>query len=327
MWGNLQGWIIAAVLGLLLSFGLFQLATYNRVSIPTPEAENPLHLKPITFAISPNIVTPMADPRDAKDLYRLAIEDIRKSPDQYEAALTANTLNQLSHLKSVKLLLDASSFSKMTLLTSSPKENIGYFPGNISPDLADIEKAGLVVEQIGLLHFNGKNYEEAKKHFHAEFSLGYKLFNERITYKEAEKGIAFMRASVQMLLRIATIEKNENRFRQFSEFDAELSVIFEQLKSLWLIIYAIDERIVAAHVGDVFLYASEKMQERMWRIEAILKIGRFKYNVGGKDARLADQQAADQMLKSLEKTETDPVLLAAIRAAQNITLEQFRAIQ
>lgn len=328
MWGNLQGWLIATLLGALLGLGLYQLASANRVTLPTPEGENPLQLNPITLEITPNTVIQMTQPGDAGELFRQAIEDVRKNREEYKQSLdSTSSIRRISKLKSIQLLQDAIPLAGMSLLSTDPQSNVGYFPNNTSQDITDIEQAGLVVEKLGVLQFHAKNYDDSKRQFYAEFSLGSKLFSERISFKEAEKGLGFMRASVQMLVKIAEIEKNENRFKELNEFNEQLGVIYEQMRSLWMIIYSVDDKVVSANVGNLFLYASEKMQERMWRAEAILKVGRFKYNVGGANARLTDQRAAQMLLDQLDQTETDPILKAAIHAAKNLTLEQFRAIQ
>jgi hypothetical protein len=59
----------------------------------------------------------------------------------------------------------------------------------------------------------------------------------------------------------------------------------------------------------------------MFRVEAILKLGRYRFN----SARAADQLAAPRILKTLE-ADPDPAIQTAARAAQGLTVEQYRMI-
>jgi hypothetical protein len=69
------------------------------------------------------------------------------------------------------------------------------------------------------------------------------------------------------------------------------------------------------------------MQERMWRIESTLKLGRFKFHVGGQQhGRLADQTLAPTRLAALQN-DPDPYVAAAARAAANLTQAEYNLIK
>jgi hypothetical protein len=74
------------------------------------------------------------------------------------------------------------------------------------------------------------------------------------------------------------------------------------------------------HAGDVF-HIARSAKDRMWRVEAILKLGRMRYNA----ARLADQQAATRALEELSD-DADPVIRAAANAARNLTVQEYRML-
>jgi hypothetical protein len=59
----------------------------------------------------------------------------------------------------------------------------------------------------------------------------------------------------------------------------------------------------------------------MFRVEAILKIGRYRFDA----ARKGDQLAAPRVLRRLAD-DPDPVIQAAANAALALTLEQYRTI-
>ncbi|MBC7782655.1 MAG: hypothetical protein H7144_02355 [Burkholderiales bacterium] len=327
MWGNLYGWMIALALCVLMSVGLWQLHAAGQASAPTAFGTNPAALLPLSADMPTNTVVQMTSPGDAGDLYRKAIADLKVNAYLYDNARVDGNEAPATQLDGVKAVLAATPLAKATLLAAAAEQNIGYFDSAISPDLAAIEKVGTVVEQLGLIYYGNMANSEAKQYFAAEFALGAKLFDERVSYAEAEKGIGFMRAAVRMLMEIAKTEKNAARQAELAAFDAKLGESFDRIRAVWTIIYSVDQRVIARHAGDIFLFSTPAQQERMWRVESILKLGRFKYNVGGADARVANHTRAAERLAELEKTETDPVIRAAVKAAQGLTLEQFRRIQ
>jgi hypothetical protein len=77
---------------------------------------------------------------------------------------------------------------------------------------------------------------------------------------------------------------------------------------------------IAANAGDVIRFA-KMAKERMFRVEAILKLGRYRFD----SARGADQLAAPRILGELEK-DPDPVIETAAEAALGLTIEQYRMI-
>jgi hypothetical protein len=84
------------------------------------------------------------------------------------------------------------------------------------------------------------------------------------------------------------------------------------------VIGSIDPGVIARHTGDVF-YIAEHAADRMWRVEAILKLGRLRFYA----ARIADQQAAERLLRRLSK-DADPVIRAAAESARSLTIEGYR---
>jgi hypothetical protein len=61
----------------------------------------------------------------------------------------------------------------------------------------------------------------------------------------------------------------------------------------------------------------------MWRVEAILKLGRYRFNAG----RIGDQRNAIKTIKDLLTHDPDPVIRAAAQAAHDLTLEQYRMMR
>jgi hypothetical protein len=82
-----------------------------------------------------------------------------------------------------------------------------------------------------------------------------------------------------------------------------------------------DQEVIARNAGDVFRIA-EMAPERMFRVEAILKLGRYRFDA----ARMGDQLAAPRVLRRIRGNESDPVIRAAVAAALGLTIEEYRTI-
>jgi hypothetical protein len=87
------------------------------------------------------------------------------------------------------------------------------------------------------------------------------------------------------------------------------------------VIISNDQATLEQYAGDVFYFARHA-PERMWRVEAIMKIGRYRYNAG----RVGDQRSAIKVLKELSN-DPDPVVRAAANEAQELTIEQYRMLR
>ena len=90
------------------------------------------------------------------------------------------------------------------------------------------------------------------------------------------------------------------------------------------VISSIDQNVIRQHTGDIFEIAN-RSQERMWRVEAILKLGRMKFDVGGNRGRFGDQAGAKRYLKS-RVSDPDPFIKTAAKAAKDLTIEQYRSM-
>jgi hypothetical protein len=78
--------------------------------------------------------------------------------------------------------------------------------------------------------------------------------------------------------------------------------------------------VVEPKPGDIFALA-EKAAEPMWRVEAILALGRLRYSA----ERSGDKQGAAKVVAAL-CTAGDPRIRTAAIAARDLTVEQFRKL-
>jgi hypothetical protein len=88
------------------------------------------------------------------------------------------------------------------------------------------------------------------------------------------------------------------------------------------VITSIDQNVIEDNVGNVFLLAQQG-KDHLWKTEAVLKLGRYKFNAG----RASDQRAARRLLRAMAKDESlDPVTKAAATSARDLTIEDYRRL-
>ena len=79
------------------------------------------------------------------------------------------------------------------------------------------------------------------------------------------------------------------------------------------------------HTGDIF-YLAKNAADRVWRVEAIVALGRMKYFVGDADS-VADQRGAMRLVREWsDDPNQDVVTRQAAKAARDLTIEQYRGI-
>jgi hypothetical protein len=333
MWGNLQGWIVAGVLFVIICFSAFAVKGMNEPTPPTKFGLDARNLAPLEISPKPATIVAMDAPGDAGELYRKAIEEVKANRKQYEQFLERGKLADARSLAAVKYVVEAAPMASMKLLTARPEQNLGYFEMATPEDLAAIKLAGKAVERVGLLQNADNRKKEAVQSFEASFALCAKLFNERLVFMQAFEGLGLMNAAAEMMKIIAKQQGDEKRVAELDEFLLATRTLYEErMKPMWMVISAVggtpqSNRKMAEHTGDVYHFTSEAQQERLWRVESTLKLGRFKFHVGGQDyGRLADQTLAPTRLAALQN-DPDPYVATAARAAADLTQAQYNLIK
>lgn len=318
MWGNTPGWGISAVMVLATAGLLYYLSLPPRVS--GPAGLIPLAYKPVGLPADPaSVLPPAVKDCDAGGLYRQAIELYLKNPNPYQDAVHQRP----EDLAGVSLLLKARDCTQMRLFAMTPQEVINY--NNEQPPLEALVKLGDAADTVGLGLKLDKKPREARQYFEAAFALGRHLYDERVCWHELAAGMSLMSESTQNLARLADEAGDGTRVDALRHF-VDSTVQYEQTLQEQVaapLSNPVEQTYGGKYAGDVFAVANNTTVDRVWRVEAILHIGRYRYNVA--DGHRGDQLAADHELQQLEQnTGLDPVLHAAIRAAQHLTLEQQR---
>ena len=311
MWGNALGWTISLLIVAATATGLVLLERHLADVTPTTDlVRDPAMLAPVALPVAPDAVVVPREACDAGPMYRQAIDLVLADRDGYERfAADGRGSAEARSLGALEALASARPCSRMTLFAAAPAEVLNYGP---KPELQAIRVAGFCAIRLGLLLNREGKSDEAMKQYEAAFALGARLYEERLVLDELLVGLELMSAAARAM---GEANAQAPRFLSaYQEYDRA------RLQPLRRAIGSIDPGVIATHTGDVF-HLARSAKDRVWRVEAILKLGRLRYNA----ARLADQQAATRALDQLIG-DADPVIRAAANAARNLSIEQYRML-
>jgi hypothetical protein len=323
MWGNQRGWIFAAIIalgmGALLGFAVIP------PGITRPTGTLTLAMKPAVFTTDPNTIVPApTGDQDAGPIYLKAGNDWSDHQTVYEE-MTKNITDTSKNVpEAVKDIISASDCGKMALFTNDLDDVINY--RNQRPTLEGLYNGGELLNSLALL-YTTDHYKKPKlavKYATAEFNLGRHLYEERIIFAEWMDGLNLM-ANAAIVL--SKTQSDSEKATADKDFGFGINDFLKgPVQKLWQIISGIDDQETATYAGDIFQIARES-PERMWRVEATLKLGRFRYNAATK----GDQIGARHVLRAMSAAptlSTDPLtqttVHAAALAAANLSIEDYR---
>ncbi|MDQ3439968.1 MAG: hypothetical protein M3478_06410 [Planctomycetota bacterium] len=323
MWGNRLGWGISLVIAVAVVGSLTYYArAASVVSNPTPFAADAADNVVAISVPAQTVLGTAPKTCDAAQAYSEAIALYRKEPSLYDdVASGVSRASDASKLPAIQRLIEAKDCGQMTLFAAEPHRVVRY--GEV-PEIEALRTIGRATVRVGLVQQQAGRNADAIQCYLAAFGLGSKLYDERLTYREllvanelmGEGGVAFSRLAFNTgdTARSESAQKFEAARR--STYTAHVLPVAQRLIS-------IDARVVSEHAGDVFHLANHA-DDRMWRVEAILALGRMRFFVG-EGRRLGDQRGATKQLKQLVN-DKDPVIRAAAKAALDLTREQMRTL-
>jgi hypothetical protein len=318
MFGNMQGWLISTVMLLAAAGALIYLGQPAKESVSRGAV--PLAFKPIELPISTDIVQPPpTEDCDAAEPYRQAIELYISDPKPYANAARID----VSQVPAVALILKGASCGHMHLFDMNPKQAISY---GAKPWIDAVMGLGQATDDAGL-RLRKDHPDEAQKYYSAAFELGRKLFNERVSWDEMNKGLSIMSMSAEAMASLADLRHDGQHVDAFHKFHQQVDAYHSTLQDKVASPLGNPvESYGAPFAGDVFAAAKDVNVERPWRVEAILHLGHYRFNVT--QSNRGDQIWAPRELDNLDKSNNiknqDLAIKAAVQAAQNLTLEQQR---
>jgi hypothetical protein len=323
MWGNRLGWGISAAIAIVVVGSLtFLVRAASRISDATDFGRDAAGNSVAISVPAQQVVGGTPQTCDAAQPYSEALALYRREPTLYDdIAGGTSRATDASKLPAVQRLIEGTHCSSMTLFSADPAQVVRY---GDAPDLEALRSLGRAAVRVGLVHQQAKRNPAAIKCYEAAFALGSKLYDERLTYREMMIGNELMGESGVGLSRLAFNMGDTSRSEAAQKFElARRAAFTSNALPIATKLISIDPNIVAAHAGDMF-YLAEHATERVWRVEAIMGLGRMRFFVGT-DGRIGDQRGATRALKRIAD-EKDPVIRAAAKAALELTREQMRTL-
>jgi hypothetical protein len=326
MWGNTIGWILSAVVtavAVVLAVIIWQSAQ------PTPPGEFARSAAVPLGAIKETATAAGLDGTDptlnAGKFYRDAVAELDdKKGDKrltYEALKKNNNdsaIEQAKQLKGIDLIVQGSKGGTMDLYRSNAttEDDIIGFASPVQ-SLDDLKLIGDTAIHIAALDYTAKDFVEAKTLARAAQILGYNLYKERIAFDELDAGESLIGSAESILVMIAEKEGDQSTISKQKALDAARVAEFKaNIDPVVRVLRSLGEQTVEDHAGDFFAIAANPNADRIWRVEAIRRIGRLIFFATNK----ADQTRAPKFLAKLAADPTqDKVIQAAAARAAAIT--------
>lgn len=321
MWGNRLGWILSAVsvVGIAMFISWVN-AVAEQAGPRTDFSYDTANASAIELPVPPKSVLPtMTQFTDAAPIYRRAIAQYEKAPLTYEGFARAGRQRDIEDIPAIQILPEATNCASARLFAEMPGEIVNFT--NEKPALDALRTLGMCARRAGQLT-EKDDPATAMKLYEAEFSLGVKLYQERLCWAELDAGLTLMAEGSKMIGLLAESTGDSSRAAACRRFDdARIAYVNQRLLIVQRIIGSIEPTIIETHAGDV-IYFARHAGDRMWRVEAIFKLGRYRFNA----ARLGDQRTALKVLRELA-TDTDPTIRTAAVAARDLTEPQYRMLR
>lgn len=335
MFGNMQGWIVSAVmLGLTVGLIVWKGQPEGR-SKPTGQLKTAMVSADIKVPDNILAILPKGTrDADAGDVYRRLAASVAGKSRMYDLQQGdfMRAKKKRTMLKQVEpemdLLIEAAECNRMTLFKDKPEEVVNYKNRKpILDELNDIAKVAVTVAGIYATadpdKANSKpdNPEKARKLFGAVFHLGRFLAEERVIFAQYRIGVDLMDNGAGMMGKFGGVDKTSKDeldiFSQSIRLGAKYETVVRVLTGIP------EEGKLMALPGDIFDLALNS-KEPMWQTEAILKLGRMRYMSG---VKYGDQRDAAVVLAELAaRNDLPPGVKRAAIAARDLTIEQFRMI-
>jgi hypothetical protein len=268
MWGNRLGWIISACIVVVFGFVLVLAGMPAGIESPTGQL-SAVGLQVAALPVDPlSIFKPGASDQDASDLYREAMHDYDVHTQQYQDWENNPSSALAADPAGVEKIVAARDCAKMDLFAKDPTELINY--DNDHPGLTALHTVGTVMDQMAFLAGGNNDTAKAKKYGEALFALGYNLARERVRFEEWNEGVQLMRSAALDL-----VKGDPDKASAYSDFNESVGKFMtDKISPFWQKLDGIDPQ---GYAGDIFQMAQPTNPEVMWRVEAILRLGRLTY--------------------------------------------------
>jgi len=316
MFGNRLGWGISAAIVVcttLLMFWLYtagtQIAPPGIVGLNAANYTMQLPLDPRSLA------TWMSEDQDAIAIYKETIADYDAKTQAYNAYIERGKLNSPEFAqieKGVNLLVKASTMKRPGVFSDRPGELITYDSDRpaLKEALRTVAKAAM---KVGRQLEVEKNVPKAREIYRGVYTLGVKLYEERLVFDEWYEAREMLSVAKWM----GEIADSGDEGSRFKQIDSQVLPFYkdkiEQVQNTIQVLYP--------QTGDVAALAVNG-GDLMWRVEAILALGRCRYT----SPRAGDQLGATKLIDQLTN-DPEPRIKLAAKVAKALSREGVHKIR
>jgi hypothetical protein len=314
MFGNKLGWTISAVIVALAACFLYFIGTeMGRISPPGLVGQHASSYT-VRMPIEPAaVIRSGADAQDVSGPYSQAILIYREQRDRLDGVMPSHSAEDWKPI--LDLLMRAGQSERVGIFINRPELAINYDAEG--SDVAMLQAVGLGTIRVALVQAKAGKRDEAGRYAEAVFALGSKLYSERLAYAEFAAGQELLGSAVSVLTRLAEQAGDSDRAARLKSFNAKrIEYVQTAVEPVRRAIMLLDP-----NVGDLVALA-DQAPDMMWRVEAILAMGRCRYS----SARSADQLAAGRLCEMYLRSEI-PQIRAAAKAASELTAVQLRKLR
>ena len=336
-WGSTGGWMVAGALALATCGGVAYLGHARAMTEPTELGRDASRWSEIRQPTDPAVV--LGDrraPDDAAERYRAAAADFHSRPaarrpydDLLDDGETAPARS--GALPLLDALLEVRGAGPVALFADRPERLVEG--EGVAGDLDALLVLGRAAARQGTLLAtrartggSDADLDDAAAHFEAAYALGLHLYEERITHRELEVGYRLMGEGLSGLASVARLRDGDQSQRTtdlLAQREAFTEYVRDAIVPVWSAIGTTNDRSRAGdaadtHVGDVAVIATSEEAARVWRIEAILRLGRYAADAD----RPADSAGARRLLDQMAGSIADDPRLAAAHARALATADR-----
>lgn len=326
MFGNRLGWGISAVMWVVVIGLLWWLhhAATNLGAVGTI-GKNAKYYK-MELPVQPReLATWMTEPRSSTEIYKKMLAEYEQNADVYDHYVKSGKLDpDLPKVqKAIDLLIEAANCKDGGVFVDNPERLINY-ENEKSALRGNIKTLGQVALKVARQHEVKKepDKEKAKAIYKAMWSLGVKLYEERLVFAEWYEARQLL--TIGKYLGPMMGEEYNKRFEAFEEQILPFYKKYIEAVQRYMFVLDPDGTRYPQFItwaGDMAAMA-ERGGDRMWRVEGALALGRAKY-VG---ATPGDRAGALKTLESLANDKDKYVALAA-KLGRDLPVEQYRKLR
>ncbi|HWP40718.1 MAG TPA: hypothetical protein VNL70_07320, partial [Tepidisphaeraceae bacterium] len=199
MWGNALGWCISLAMVVGTAIGLVWLN--DAVSTVSPRTPISLDGKlggAIELPVPPLTVVPsIARNADATDVYRHALQQYQQDPQAYGRFARSGLIGDLDDVPGIWTLIQATDCITAHFSQADPSQIVNY--QSEPPILEALRTLGACARRAGQLLQRQGRTEEAMRLYEAVFSLGEKLYRERLTCAQLDAGLTMMAEAATLI--------------------------------------------------------------------------------------------------------------------------------